>query len=368
MIALIGCLAAMLVFAPAAQAADPFFGLFSTDMSDPPAQLASDMGAHAATGVGVVREHLFWDRIERAPGVFDFRDSDALISAAAQRGMTVLPVLVGTPSFYSTRPAGVTTGGWPPRDTAAIARFATELARRYGARGTYWRCLLPGLLCLRKYQPIKAWQVWNEPNITAWWRTGVNASEYTALLGHAYRGLKAGDPAAEVVLGGISIRGLPQGEYLEQLYDRGAAQYFDTLAVHPYAVNVGGVVELLRRTRAIAVAKGDGGVPIRATEYGFATGGDREWVTTPPCQAALVAATTRELSARRAELGLRSIVQFQWQDRSTDPTVLWPNHAGLLYLDGRAKPSLAAFTDAVAGRAPAPDRTVAAVCGPQHQG
>ena len=58
MIALIGCLAAMLVFAPAAQAADPFFGLFSTDMSDPPAQLASDVGAHAATGVGVVREHL----------------------------------------------------------------------------------------------------------------------------------------------------------------------------------------------------------------------------------------------------------------------------------------------------------------------
>ena len=117
--------------------------------------------------------------------------------------MTVLTVLVGTPSFYSTRPAGVTTGGWPPRDTAAIARFPTELARRYGARGTYWRCLLPGLLCLRKYQPIKAWQAWNEPNITAWWRPGVNSSEYTALLGHAYRGLKAGDPAAEVVLGGI---------------------------------------------------------------------------------------------------------------------------------------------------------------------
>lgn len=359
----------MLGYAPAAHAGDPFFGLFASDMSTPPAQLAAEMSAHAATGVGTIRDNLFWDRIERAPGVFDFRDSDALIAAAAQRGMTVLPILVGTPLFYSTKPGGSTTGdGWPPRDPAAIARFATELTRRYGSRGTYWGCLLPGLLCRRPYRPITAWQVWNEPDRTAWWRTGVDPSAYTALLSHAYRGLKAGDAAAEVVLGGVSIHALPEGGYLQQLYDRGAAQYFDTLAVHPYAVNVGGVVEALRRTRAIAVAKGDGSVPIRATEYGFATGGVREWVTTPPCQAALVAAVTRELSARRGELGLRSIVEFQWQDRTTNSASGWPDHAGLRYVDGRAKPALAAFTDAVAGRAPAPDHTVSAVCAAQHQG
>lgn len=358
----------MLGLAPAAHAGDPFFGMFTTDMSDPPAQLGADMSAHAATGVGLVREHLFWDRIERAPGVFDFTDADALISAATQRGMTVLPVLVGTPQFYSTRPAGNTEDGWAPRDPAMIARFATQLTRRYGARGTYWGCLLPGLLCRRPYRPITAWQVWNEPDRSSWWRTGPDATAYTTLLSHAYRGLKAGDNAAEVVLGGITIHNLGAGGYLEQLYDRGAAQYFDTLAVHPYAGSVGGVVGELRRARAIAVAKGDANVPIRATEYGFATGGVRQWVTDPPCQAALLAAVTRELSARRAELGLRSIIQFQWQDRSTDPASGWPDHAGLLFLDGRAKPALAAFTDAVAGRAPAPDRTVSAVCGAQHQG
>ncbi|HEV2776565.1 MAG TPA: hypothetical protein VGV90_13300 [Solirubrobacteraceae bacterium] len=362
------CCLAMLALAPAVHAADPFFGLFSSDMSDPPAELGSDMSAHAATGVGVVREHLFWDRIERAPGVFDFSQSDALIAAATQRGMTVLPVLVGTPQFYSTRPTGVTTDGWAPRDPAAIARFATQLTRRYGARGTYWGCLLPGLLCRRPYRPIMAWQVWNEPDRSAWWRTGPDPNAYTALLAHAYSGLKAGDAAAEVVLGGITIHNLGPGQYLDQLYDRGAARYFDTLAVHPYSGTVGGVVNEIRRARAIAVAKGDGSVPIRATEYGFATGGVREWVADPTCQAALLAATTRELSARRTELGLRSIVQFQWQDRPTESDTGWADHAGLLFMDGRPKPALAAFTDAVAGRPPAGGRTVSAVCGPQYQG
>jgi len=362
------CTALLLTVAPAAPAADPFFGVVTSDMSRPPAQLAAELDAHAATGVGTVREHLHWDRIERAPGVFDFTDSDALITAAAQRGMTVLPVLIDPPQFYSTRPAGETTSGWPPRDPAAIRRVSTELARRYGSRGTYWGCLLPGFLCRRPYTPIKAWQVWNEPDIPSWWRTGVDAGAYTALLAHAYEGLKAGDSTAEVVLAGLTTRVVAPGAYLDQLYNRGAAAYFDTLALHPYAVNVGGVVNLLRSARAIATARGDGAVGLRATEYGFATGGVREWVTTPACQAALVAATTRELLARRSELGLRSVVQFQWQDRSSNPAVSWPNHAGMLYLNGTPKPALSAFTDAVAGRSPAAGQSVAAVCAAQHQG
>ena len=361
-------LACMLALAPAANAADPFFGLLAPNMSHPAAQLAAEMDAHAATGVGTMREHLHWDRIERAPGFFDWSDTDALFAAAWARGMTVLPVLGDTPQFYSTRPAGDTSGGWPPRDPAYIRRFAMELTRRYGSRGTYFGCLLPGLLCRRPYTPIRAWQIWNEPDIEPWWRTGPDPAAYTALLREAHAGLKAGDPRAEVVLGGLTIRVVAPGAYLDRLYDHGAAAFFDTLALHPYAVNVGGVVNLLRSARAIATAHGDGAVPIRATEYGFATGGVREWVTDATCQAALVAATTRELSARRAELGLRSIMQFQWQDRSTNLAASWPNHAGLLYMDGTAKPALAAFTDAVHGRPPAPGLSVPEVCAAQHQG
>lgn len=367
-IAALCSLAVALSLATSARAADPFYGIFAPDMSNPPAKLAADMDAYARTGAGTLREHLFWDRIERAPGVFDFTDSDALIAAAGQRGMTILPVLVNTPAFYSTRPAGVTTDGWPPRDAPMITRFSQELARRYGRSGTYWGCLLPGWPCRRPYRPITAWEVWNEPDLTPWWRTGVDARKYTALLANAYNGLKAGDASAEVVLGGLSGGAFDAGGYLEKLYDGGAAAYFDTLGMHPYGGTVGSVVGLIRKARAIAVAKGDATVPIRATEYGFATGGVREWVTTAPCQAALVAATTRELSTRRAELGLKAISQFQWQDRATDPTSPWPNHAGLLYVDGSAKPALGAFTEAVASRPPPTGLTVPLACPSQFQG
>jgi hypothetical protein len=368
MIALLCCIGGGLMLAPPASAADPFFGLFSTNMSNPAAQMAADMNAQAGTGVGTLREHLHWDRIERYPGVFDWAETDALFAAAWARGMTVLPVLVDTPAFYSTRPDGQTNGGWPPRDPVYIKRFTTELTKRYGSRGTYFGCLLPGFLCRRPYKPITAWQVWNEPDILAWWRTGVDAGAYTALLRQAYEGLKAGDAKAEVVLAGLTVRVVERGGYLDQLYDRGAAPYFDTLAIHPYAGSVGGTVYHLRTIRQIATDHGDGAVPIRVTEYGYATGGTQTWVVDAQCQAALIQAATRELSARRAELGLRSIVQFQWQDRSTNPLVSWPNHAGLLWFDGSAKPALAAFTDAVLNRPPGPNLAVTQVCPERHWG
>lgn len=247
-------------------------------------------------------------------------------------------------------------------------RFTYELTRRYGSLGTFWGCVAPAVACQQPYRPICAWQVLNEPDFPSWWRTGPDADGYARLLLHASLGLRLGDPLTEVVVGGLSLRALVPGGYLEQLYDRGAALSFDTLALHPYAANVGTVVALVRRARQIADAKNDPGVPIRVSEYGFATGAISPWTTSAPCQAALVAATTRELAARRAELGLRSIALLQWEDRAPGPRNLWPDHAGLLGADGTPKPALAAFTDAVAGRPPAPTLTVAAACPAQNQG
>lgn len=356
-----------LLLAPAAQAraADPFFGMFTTNLNGAPGDTVMD--AQAATGVGLLREHVYWDQVERAPGVFDFARLDALVAGAASRGMTLLPILTSTPQFYSTRPIGLGNDGWPPRDPASIFRLAYELTHRYGVAGTYWGCVVPGVLCRRPYQPVVAWQVWNEPDLPAWWRTGVDPAGYLKLLQYAYLGMKLGDPNSEVVLGGLSLHGLLPGGFLEQLYDLDAAPWFDTLAIHPYAVNVGTVIAHIQTARLIATQKGDPNVPLRITEYGYATGGASSWTTTAPCQAALIAATTRELSARRAEFALRSIIQLQWQDRAGSPSP-WPNHAGLLYADGSAKPALAAFTDAVHGLPPQPGSGVADVCAPQHQG
>jgi hypothetical protein len=353
--------------ASSALAADPFYGMFTTDLNAPSAQLQPLLDAQATTGVGLLREHVYWDQIERSPGVFDFTALDALVGAAAQRGMTVLPILTSTPQFYSSRPVGLQNDGWPPVDPSHIFAFAYQLTHRYGVSGTFWGCVLPGLLCRRAYHPVTAWQVWNEPDLPAWWRTGVSPVAYLRLLQFAYLGLKLGDPASEVVLGGLSLNALLPGGYLQQLYTLGAAPFFDTLAIHPYAANVATVIAHIQTTRQIAAANNDANVPIRVSEYGFATGGASPWTTNPACQAALLSATTLALSARRTELGLRSIVQLQWQDRAGSPSP-WPNHAGLLFADGAPKPALAAFTNAVHGIPMAPGSTVADVCEPEHQG
>src|SRR5687767_150160 len=124
--ALLGAVA-LLVGAAGAHAGDAFHGTFTTGFGRPAAQLEAELAAQAATGAGTLREHVHWDRVERAPGVFDFAELDDLVSRAAARGMTLLPVLVSTPQFHSTRPAGLTTDGWPPRENATMTRFAFEL-------------------------------------------------------------------------------------------------------------------------------------------------------------------------------------------------------------------------------------------------
>ena len=99
------CVLALLCAAPAARAADPFYGLFTTNLDAPAQQVARTMDAQAATGAGLLREHVYWDQIELRAGVFDFKRLDALVARAAARGLTVLPVLTSTPQFYSAAPA-----------------------------------------------------------------------------------------------------------------------------------------------------------------------------------------------------------------------------------------------------------------------
>jgi len=249
------CLALALLAVPAcANAADPFYGIFTTDLDQPPSWQDAALAAQAATGVGTLREHVYWDRIERSPGAFDFSGLDALVDRAGARGLSLLPILTGTPQFYSTRPVGLQNDGWPPTDPSTIFRYSYELAHRYGSLGTYWGCVLPGLFCKRPYRPISAWEVWNEPDYLAWWRTGVSASAYTRLLQWAYLGLKLGDVNGEVVIGGLSLAALLPNGFLEQVYDNGGALFFDTLALHPYAANVGTVLTNIRRARQIADA------------------------------------------------------------------------------------------------------------------
>jgi Glycosyl hydrolase catalytic core len=238
-----------------------------------------------------------------------------------------------------------------------MARFAAAPARRYGPGGTFWRSRpdLPPM-------PIRAWQVWNEPSLPQYWPTGPNAAEYVRMLRVVGAALKQEDPDADIVTAGLpdSRLGVPFDEYLPAMYEAGAGKAFDTLAVHPYASDAEGSLAAVERARSIARAHSDDS-PIWVTEIGWASGGPPSAFTVgEQGQADRISRVVRLLTERRGSLGLRGLVYYNWRDAVPYPPDFkdfFGLHTGLLALDGRPKPALAAFATAIERR-----RAGAATC------
>ena len=356
--------------AAAAVTPDPFYGSWYDALSPSPQQARVELDRMASIGVGLVRQYVWWDRIETSPGVYDWSRTDQLFTDTSARGMRVLPTLLYPPGFYSSEPAGSTSSAlFPPSDPETMARFAEAMARRYGPRGTFW-CSLPDVpaTCRTPYLPVPAWEVWNEPDFPSWWKGTPNAAEYVPLLRAVASGLRRADPAVEVVLGSLTNDGGTDGNYLEQLYQLGAAPWFDTIAINPYGVSVADTVRWVREVRARTLEYGDGRTPIRVTEYGWATGGRSTLtVTTEECQAALLHDATRRLAQLRTELDIRSLIQFQWHDTPNPNSTAWPHFAGVVRADDSLKPAFGALGDAIADRAASAGLTPAQVCPSERQ-
>jgi len=322
-----------------------FFGLVANEALGRTGAAQQDvLNQLRAAGAGTLRQNLDWSTVEQAPGVYVWSGFDALVLAAARAGVQVLPILFNPPAFASSDPAA--DGTAPPRDNATFAAFAAAAVRRYGPGGALWAAH-PEVAAL----PITAWQVWNEPNIRAYWPSGPNPAAYTAMLRVVGAAIHGADPAAEVVTAGLpdTYSGMPVLDFLRGMYAAGARGSFDTLAIHPYARSAEQAIETLRAARAILDANGDTNVSIRATEFGWATQGPKApYQVGTRLQGLLMTRTLTALVAAHDELHLRDVVYYAWQDAGiyAGGTDFWGLHTGLHDLRGRAKPALAAFTRA----------------------
>jgi hypothetical protein len=300
-----------------------------------------------ANGVGIVRQPFYWSRIETSAGHLDFSVYDHVVAAAARSGLKLLPVVMNPPAWRSTAPARFASRGmYPPKDPNAMAALATALVQRYGPRGSFWtahRQLTPS--------PIRSWQVWNEPNIPAFWASGPNPAAYAQLLRVVGAAIHAADPGAEVVAAGLPPfdGGYTIKEFLDGMYAAGARGTYDTMAIHPYAPTAAGVLKVLEDARDELDRLGDPDRPLWATEFGWATGGPRTTITvSESAHATVVRDTLALLQNHREELSLRGYIMFRLRDVPTNAgqADMWPLHAGLLRRDGSEKPALAAFRDA----------------------
>jgi hypothetical protein len=268
-----------------------------------------------------------------------FSQFDRIIGAAATRGMTVLPVVETTPKWDARH------GSSSPSSPAPYAAFLTALVKRYGPHGSFWAAH-PSVPAM----PVRMWQIWNEPHFTRYWSQQPFAPSYVRLLVAAHAAIKAADPGAEVVLGGLADF---SWQYLAQIYRvPGARNSFDVVAIHPYTADAGGVITILKKVRAVMNQFGDGRKPILATELTWPSSQGKAppqfgVSTTEAQQARRLNQVMPLLASDRAQLGLMGFYWYTWmgnESPSASPYAF--DYAGLLkYVRGTIspKPALAVF-------------------------
>ena len=312
-------------------------------LADGQPSLPPAMSTMAATGVESVRAAFNWAAAQpTADGPYDFSQSDMIVGDAAQDGLTVLPVVLYTPSWDARpNPSGTIA---IPRDDAPYAAYLTALINRYGPHGTYWtqNPTLPK-------RPIRQWQIWNEPNFTYYWPTRPFAPSYVALVKAAHTAIKRADPGAEVVLAGMPN---DAWDYLQKIYEvPNAGRYFDAVAAHPYTVIPSNVILFVQKMRAVMQRNGNAGKPIIITEMGWNSSighkpsDDFCCQSTAARQAAKVAAVLPLLARYRAALKLQAFYYYTWASRGTNggPSADW---AGIFQINGSElvpKPVYATF-------------------------
>jgi hypothetical protein len=252
----------------------------------------------------------------------DFSSTDAIVTAAAQRGLAVLPVVQFTPAWAARRPGRFRS---PPARAADVTRIFRTLVGRYGPHGTLWdeRPDLPR-------RPIRRWQVFNEPNLKGHWPVQPFGRSYTMTLRGAERGIHGADPEATVVLAGLTGKCWTA---LRALYKAGARGAFDAVAVHPYTARPADVLRIVRYTRRVMRRYGDRGLPIWITEFSWPAAGSRmrnppPWAAVSDAeQARLLRQAIRQMVRERKRLRIRGVYWYSWITPETRRS--WFGYSGL---------------------------------------
>lgn len=291
----------------------------------------------AEMNVTWVRIDIDWSVIESEQSNLDWTSVDTLLDEALARGMKVLAVVAFSPPWSrpSTADPSPDAKQARPDDAASFANFARVAAQRYTSRG------------------IHSWEIWNEPNTSKFWPPRPDAVEYGALFRVAVEAVRGVDPDATVLIGGLSPKfDEPQAEiaptdYLEQLYDVGAAQLADGIAVHPYSFPalpmdstqrmIGGFKDL-PALRAVMDRRGDAAKKIWITEFGAPTGTAPNAVSEDDQAAALLQARAQVDSWDWAG----PLMYYELVDGGTDPNDAEQNF-GVLREDLSPKPAAQAL-------------------------
>jgi hypothetical protein len=273
-----------------------------------------------------------------SPQAFDWVQLDQAVDSALSAGMSIDLIIDGCPSWAAV-PEARGDSFAQPASSAMYAAWAAEVARRYAPRG------------------VHVFEIWNEPNIKAFWRPRPDPSAYTADLRTAYAAIKRVDPSAFVVTGGLApiipgIYNYSPVNFLKAMYADGAKGYFDAVGYHPYSFPAlpdtpapmsgwSQMNDVYPSLRSTMISNGDSHKPIWITEFGAPSGGP-----------AGVGQITQATELREAILNVKSkawigaLYIYTWQDSGVSrlPGQDW---FGLLTAQGARKPAYGQVAKAI---------------------
>lgn len=317
-------------------------------------------------GVGSVRMPVSWAVVQPVQGVApDWSSVDPLVAGAASSGISVLPFVYGAPTWavpadrrwHSPKNlpvrSGVQRAGWQA--------FLAQAVQRYGPQGTFWaeNPTVPRA-------PLRTWQIWNEQNFK-YFVAKPDPAEYGKLLKLSASTIKAADPGAKLVLGGMFARPNeatknfkpPQAyfaaDFLQQMYEKtpGIKSKFQGVALHPYTGNYKRLTPYIEEFREVLTANHDAGKPLWITELGWSSDKaalNDSFAKGPKGQVTQLKGAFSLLRAHQAKWRLRGVYWFSVEDGST-AACNFCGGSGLFGPGFVPKPSWAAFVRFAGGQA-----------------
>jgi polysaccharide biosynthesis protein PslG len=192
-----------------------------------PATTARDLNTLRAADFGWQKSLFKWRDMNPDPGVYNFNESDRVVSASNQAHVKIVARIDFQP--WWTR-SDQTYANARPDNFQWYADFLTVFANRYQAGSPFGH--------------VDAIEVWNEPNLQREWGGTISptsAADYVQMLKLSYAAVKSVDPSIQVVSAGLSPTGVydgtaaPDDQFLQWMYDAGLSGQFDVLGLNANA-------------------------------------------------------------------------------------------------------------------------------------
>ncbi len=308
-----------------------------------------------SSGVRRIRVPVNWEFIQpEQGGKLNLWWLDRVALFAALYKIDLLPFVLGAPGWAAastescvrclTRPEVSAT---QPRDPAQFAKFVGALVTRYGRGGMIWKENRSAPAA-----PVRAWQIWNEPDLPSYWQSDSWAAEYGTLLRLTRAAIRKRDAKATIVLAGLT--NYSPTALTTMLREGKVAGFFDVAAMNMFTKEVNDQAFLLQEFRLSLIRGGVRAAPVWITEWTWLSGIDEPPWSFPPVVHGADLTTrigaTVALYGRSANNG-DGLQRAYWYSWATPYVGVSPfDYAGLMQLRGDGSPL---NTSALAGWASA---------------